>query len=73
MLISLLFCLVYFLPTVVAARRGQPFAGLLILNLLFGWTVIGWAALLVWAMVRTPRLVYVPCYIPPYPPMSGRF
>lgn len=73
MLISLLFCLIYFLPTVVAVRRGQPFGGVLILNLLFGWTVIGWAALLLWTMLRTPRLVYVTYAAQPHPPIDYRF
>jgi hypothetical protein len=41
-----------FLPAVVAFARGHhhPWA-ILILNLLFGWTVIGWVGCLIWALV----------------------
>lgn len=60
MITMLLFTLIYFLPTFVLARRGQQFAGMLILNFLLGWTIIGWAALLLWATVREPRVVYIP-------------
>ena len=72
MITTLLFTLVYFLPTFVLARRGQRFAGMLLLNFLLGWTVIGWAALLLWAMVRVPRVVYIP-YAETYPPVAHRF
>ena len=33
--------LIYFLPTIVAARQGHDVAPILRLNLFFGWTVIG--------------------------------
>ncbi|WP_263383361.1 superinfection immunity protein [Granulicella arctica] len=49
----------YFLPTIVAAQRGRG-AGVLVLNLFFGWTVIGWFALLLWALLSRPRCVYYP-------------
>ncbi len=68
MITFLLFCLLYFLPTLVAVRRGHPVAGILVLNLLFGWTVIGWAALLLWSVLRLPRYCYVPGVYSPYPP-----
>jgi hypothetical protein len=55
-----LLCILYFLPTILAARRGHGVLGILLLNLLFGWTVIGWAAMLVWALLSAPRLVYMP-------------
>ena len=40
--------LLYFLPTIVARNRSD-FAGILLLNLLLGWTVIGWIVALIWA------------------------
>ena len=49
----------YFLPTLVAASRGHGVTGILVLNLLFGWTVIGWFAMLLWALLSWPRVVYV--------------
>lgn len=41
---------VYFLPSVVAYARNKRNAGaILILNLLLGWTFVGWVVSLVWA------------------------
>lgn len=41
---------VYFLPTILAAARGhQSAGGILVLNLLLGWTLLGWIVALVWA------------------------
>jgi hypothetical protein len=55
----------YFLPTIVAANRGHGVAGILLLNLFFGWTVIGWFAMLLWAALSTPRYYMVaPVYYP---------
>jgi hypothetical protein len=71
MLFLILPALLYFLPTIVAASRGHGIALVLLLNLFFGWTVIGWFVLLVWALVSTPyyRVVPVPVayYYPPNP------
>ncbi|MGI4853600.1 MAG: superinfection immunity protein [Janthinobacterium lividum] len=58
--LALMFAL-YFLPTIVASHRGRPLSSILILNLLFGWTGIGWFALLLYAMLSTPRVyAYAP-------------
>jgi hypothetical protein len=57
-----LLCLVYFLPTLIAAHRGHHITGILLLNLFFGWTGIGWFVLLLWALLSAPRYVLVaPC------------
>jgi hypothetical protein len=41
---------IYFAPWFVAGARKHPnSAAILTLNLLLGWTVIGWVAALVWA------------------------
>lgn len=46
----LIIAALYFLPTLVAGirscRRGP---GIFVLNLLLGWTVIGWIVALVWS------------------------
>jgi hypothetical protein len=43
----------YFMPAIVAYRNGKKnFKAILILNLLLGWTVIGWVGGLVWACVK---------------------
>jgi hypothetical protein len=40
----------YLLPTLVASRRGHPNAGpIAALNLLLGWTGVGWIAALIWS------------------------
>ena len=52
--IILLICIgVYFLPTIVAGRHRNGGA-IFILNLLLGWTFIGWVVALVWAFTK-PR------------------
>jgi hypothetical protein len=58
MITFLLLTAMYFLPTLVAAHRGHSVTGILLLNLFFGWTGIGWAAMLVWALVSRP-----PCWV----------
>jgi hypothetical protein len=60
--------LVYFLPTIIAARHGHQITGILLLNLFFGWTCIGWIALLLWALLSAPRYILVapPTYAPYY-------
>jgi hypothetical protein len=56
----------YFLPAIVAmVRRHHNEMAIDVLNLLLGWTILGWIAALVWASteVRQP---------PPPPPGSGK-
>jgi len=54
----LLFVLVlvfYLLPTVIANTRETEHRGaIFFINLLFGWTVLGWIAALIWAVVEKP-------------------
>jgi hypothetical protein len=50
---------VFLLPTIVAVvGRRRNASAILILNLLGGWTIIGWVAALVWAVVA--QLITVP-------------
>ncbi len=45
----------YFAPLWIAIFRGHPDArGIAALNLLLGWTVIGWLLAMVWAVSRVP-------------------
>jgi uncharacterized membrane protein YqaE (UPF0057 family) len=44
---------IYFLPT-IAAWETKHISGIMILNLLLGWTVLGWIAALIWA-VSSPK------------------
>jgi hypothetical protein len=74
MIFVALLALLYFLPTVVAAGRGHSIALILVLNLFFGWTVVGWFVLLIWALVSCPcyRVVHVPVPYYYYPPNPWR-
>jgi T4 superinfection immunity protein len=58
-LLALIFAIVvYFLPTLLAAVLHHPSGRVVligVLNLLFGWTGLGWFALLGWAMIGRPR------------------
>lgn len=41
----------YFLPSIIAiARSKRDTTAILVLNLLLGWTAIGWVIALVWAL-----------------------
>jgi hypothetical protein len=41
--------LLYFLPSIIG-RDKRDAAGIFLLNLLLGWTVIGWIIALIWAV-----------------------
>jgi hypothetical protein len=46
----------YFLPTIVARRRYHyNKEAIFILNLVAGWTMLGWVSALVWAYTRPVR------------------
>jgi hypothetical protein len=77
MIILSVIALLYFLPTILAVRRGHGVTGILLLNLFFGWTGIGWFAMLLWAALSAPPYAYY-AYPPPppaayyYPPTYWR-
>ncbi|HUV71090.1 MAG TPA: superinfection immunity protein [Terracidiphilus sp.] len=49
----------YFLPAIVAAARHTHNAtAILLLNLFFGWTVIGWCVALLMAICSAPYYLY---------------
>ncbi len=56
-LIIILFGLpVYFVPTIIAViRKTKNLVGIIVLNLLAGWTFFGWVAALVWAIVADKK------------------
>lgn len=60
----------FFLPTVVAmARRHRSAGAVFALNLLLGWTFIGWVVALIWALTsqRPVYLQVAPAAPPPAP------
>jgi hypothetical protein len=51
----LAFIILYFLPTIVALNRHLPWTtAIIILNVLLGWTVLGWVGALVWSAMPVP-------------------
>jgi Superinfection immunity protein len=50
-LLLLISLAVYFFPSFIASKRGHPqYSAIFVLNLLLGWTFIGWVAALVWSL-----------------------
>lgn len=44
---------IYFLPTLIAsARKNRQTTAIGMLNLILGWTGIGWVVAFIWAFVR---------------------
>lgn len=42
--------LLYLLPTVIAFKRGhRSKGGIAVLNILLGWTILGWIIALIWS------------------------
>ena len=44
----------YFLPSIIGGDKKR-FAGIFVLNLFLGWTVLGWIASLIWAVSDTKK------------------
>lgn len=43
----------YFAPALIAGHlKHRQFTGILLLNMLLGWTFIGWVAALIWAVLK---------------------
>lgn len=50
---TILIVLMYFFPSIIAGLRSHNnLASILALNLLLGWTVLGWIIALVWALAN---------------------
>ncbi len=44
---------IYFAPALIAGHlKHRQFTGILLLNMLLGWTFIGWVAALIWAVLK---------------------
>jgi hypothetical protein len=57
---AILFLIVvfYLLPCVIASTRKTGHQGaIFFINMLFGWTILGWVAALIWAVVEKPALM----------------
>jgi hypothetical protein len=59
----------HFVPSFIAFTRNHPMRwAILAVNIIFGWTIVGWVLTLVWALMAPPLARYPPN--PPYPPYS---
>jgi hypothetical protein len=57
-LLVVLFLFFYFLPAVIAhARRHRHIAAITLLNLLLGWTGLGWVLAFFWSWSPNVRLI----------------
>jgi hypothetical protein len=57
-LIVLLLLGLYFIPAIIASNRAHRNAvAVFFLNLLLGWTLIGWVAAFIWALMKPPSVV----------------
>jgi|ERR1035441_8363171 hypothetical protein len=55
-LLLILLAFAYFMPAVIAYSRGHQNTGMIFLvNLLRGWTVLGWFGALVWAATAVEK------------------
>jgi len=54
--IGILGLAVYFLPIIIAAvRHAKSIVGIILLNVLAGWTFVGWVIALVWSLTGTKQ------------------
>jgi hypothetical protein len=48
--------IIHFLPAFIAFhRKAENFIWILLINIFFGWTLIGWLVALIWATQDRPR------------------
>lgn len=72
MMLLVLAMLVYLLPTGLAVHRDcQSMAWIVIVNLLLGWTILGWFAAMGWAAGGKTRTPSHPMAAPPTHPVPG--
>jgi Superinfection immunity protein/Short C-terminal domain len=58
--------LIYFIPSIIVWGKRQS-DSVIALNLLLGWTILGWIVALVWALNNTPTPVVKVINNPPSP------
>jgi hypothetical protein len=67
-------CLVWILPIIIAFMRGHPdVVAITAVDLLFGWSFIGWGIALVWSIkaFMRPEFYQGAGYSPPPPPPNA--
>jgi hypothetical protein len=54
LILGLVVLTIYMIPTIVANKRGHPqVVAICALNILLGWTFLGWVVALVWALASS--------------------
>jgi hypothetical protein len=76
MILIVLAVIFYFLPSAIAITRHTKHSGAIFaINFFFGWTILGWIAALIWAIVETPeepKPTELPWSDKPIPVNSGK-
>jgi len=70
-MLVLLAIVAYFIPTLIAAAfQKRALGSIFVVNLLLGWTVVGWFWALIWAVAgeRNVQPVYVGLQVAPIDP-----
>lgn len=53
LLVFAIFCILYFLPSIIAfSNNRKNKVAIFVLNLFLGWTFFGWVGALVWAFMK---------------------
>jgi T4 superinfection immunity protein len=56
----LILAVLYFVPTIIALRRGHRQAlSIALLNFFLGWTIVGWVCALVWSATAKPQPIII--------------
>jgi hypothetical protein len=64
MTVLLIMALLYFVPSVIAfAANRRNVAGIVLVNLLLGWTFLGWVVALVWATIPDAEVLVLPGHL----------
>ena len=52
-LIKILVFVIYFIPGIIAINRNHKnIVAIILINLFFGWTFIGWFIALIWSIIK---------------------
>ena len=60
LIVSLLLILaIYFIPTIIAVKKNHlQKTAIVLINVLLGWTFLGWVVALVWAVLKEKSEIY---------------
>ncbi|CAC9605580.1 hypothetical protein [uncultured Gammaproteobacteria bacterium] len=57
-LVLIILLVIYFIPVIIASGREHPSTGaIFILNLLLGWTLLGWVFAIVWSFTNPTQVI----------------